>query len=194
MTKKKYKRFVIVVYILALMVFSIITNGCSNESVVSVVVPATESIPGTNPPANQPWSMKAVLVNNKGEALETLELSLNVMIWEQEDGRNYYSATFNYPENVYNSISGVMPYPSDENAYTCCTGFGYEKGSQSSSEAILFYFGLDLEKECFIMDIDDGQDVYLIAHTSPDADITALWEYFQPFIHMVPDQFPEVIG
>ena len=63
-----------------------------------------------------------------------------------------------------------------------------------ASEAIQFYFGLDLEKECFIMDIDDGQDVYLLASRSPDADVAALWAHFQDFIDMVPDHFPTIIG
>lgn len=138
--------------------------------------------------------MQAALVNDKGEVLETTELTAKVMVWDQGDGRDYYNVTFDYPEDVYNTAPGVMPYPTDDMAYTCCAGFGYEKGEMQASEAIQFYFGLDLEKECFIMDIDDGQDVYLLASRSPDADVAALWAHFQDFIDMVPDHFPTIIG
>lgn len=142
-----------------------------------------ETPPETTDSLVNTWSMQAALVNNKGEVLETMELSAEVMVWDQ-NGREYYSLNFSYPEDIYNSVSGVMPYPDDENAYTCCYGIGTEKGLEGKSAA-LFYVGFDLAYEAFIVDFDDGQDVYLIAYRSADADLSTLWTHFQDFIAMV---------
>ena len=182
-------------HILALSVLAAALTGCQGgHPIPATAEPTTETIAETTSTSVETWSMQAALVNDKGEVLETTELTAKVMVWDQGDGRDYYNVTFDYPEDVYNTAPGVMPYPTDDMAYTCCAGFGYEKGEMQASEAIQFYFGLDLEKECFIMDIDDGQDVYLLASRSPDADVAALWAHFQDFIDMVPDHFPTIIG
>ena len=193
--KGNHKLLTAILHILALSVLAAALTGCQGGNPIPATAePTTETIAETTSTSVETWSMQAALVNDKGEVLETTELTAKVMVWDQGDGRDYYNVTFDYPENVYNTAPGVMPYPTDDMAYTCCAGFGYEKGETQASEAIQFYFGLDLEKECFIMDIDDGQDVYLLASRSPDADVAALWAHFQDFIDMVPDQFPTIIG
>ncbi len=193
--KGNHKLLTAIQHILALSVLGAALTGCQGGNPIPATAePTTETIAETTSTSVETWSMQAALVNDKGEVLETTELTAKVMVWDQGDGRDYYNVTFDYPENVYNTAPGVMPYPTDDMAYTCCAGFGYEKGEMQASEAIQFYFGLDLEKECFIMDIDDGQDVYLLASRSPDADVAALWAHFQDFIDMVPDHFPTIIG
>lgn len=193
--KGNHKLLTAILHILALSVLAAPLAGCQGGNPIPATAePTTETIAETTSTSVETWSMQAALVNDKGEVLETTELTAKVMVWDQGDGRDYYNVTFDYPENVYNTAPGVMPYPTDDMAYTCCAGFGYEKGEMQASEAIQFYFGLDLEKECFIMDIDDGQDVYLLASRSPDADVAALWAHFQDFIDMVPDHFPTIIG
>ena len=193
--KGNHKLLTAILHILALIVLAAPLAGCQGGNPIPATAePTTETIAETTSTSVETWSMQAALVNDKGEVLETTELTAKVMVWDQGDGRDYYNVTFDYPENVYNTAPGVMPYPTDDMAYTCCAGFGYEKGEMQASEAIQFYFGLDLEKECFIMDIDDGQDVYLLASRSPDADVAALWAHFQDFIDMVPDHFPTIIG
>ena len=193
--KGNHKLLTAILHILALSVLAAALTGCQGGNPIPATAePTTETIAETTSTSVETWSMQAALVNDKGEVLETTELTAKVMVWDQGDGRDYYNVTFDYPEDVYNTAPGVMPYPTDDMAYTCCAGFGYEKGEMQASEAIQFYFGLDLEKECFIMDIDDGQDVYLLASRSPDADVAALWAHFQDFIDMVPDHFPTIIG
>ena len=193
--KGNHKLRTAIQHILALRIRAAALTGCQGGNPIPATAePTTETIAETTSTSVETWSMQAALVNDKGEVLETTELTAKVMVWDQGDGRDYYNVTFDYPENVYNTAPGVMPYPTDDMAYTCCAGFGYEKGEMQASEAIQFYFGLDLEKECFIMDIDDGQDVYLLASRSPDADVAALWAHFQDFIDMVPDHFPTIIG
>lgn len=193
--KGNHKLLTAILHILALSVLAAPLAGCQGGNPIPATAePTTETIAETTSTSVETWSMQAALVNDKGEVLETTELTAKVMVWDQGDGRDYYNVTFYYPEDVYNTAPGVMPYPTDDMAYTCCAGFGYEKGEMQASEAIQFYFGLDLEKECFIMDIDDGQDVYLLASRSPDADVAALWAHFQDFIDMVPDHFPTIIG
>ena len=193
--KGNHKLLTAILHILPLSVLAAALTGCQGGNPIPATAePTTETIAETTSTSVETWSMQAALVNDKGEVLETTELTAKVMVWDQGDGRDYYNVTFDYPENVYNTAPGVMPYPTDDMAYTCCAGFGYEKGEMQASEAIQFYFGLDLEKECFIMDIDDGQDVYLLASRSPDADVAALWAHFQDFIDMVPDHFPTIIG
>ena len=193
--KGNHKLLTAILHILALSVLAAALTGCQGGNPIPATAePTTETIAETTSTSVETWSMQAALVNDKGEVLEITELTAKVMVWDQGDGRDYYNVTFDYPENVYNTAPGVMPYPTDDMAYTCCAGFGYEKGEMQASEAIQFYFGLDLEKECFIMDIDDGQDVYLLASRSPDADVAALWAHFQDFIDMVPDHFPTIIG
>lgn len=193
--KGNHKLLTAILHILALSILAAALTGCQGGNPIPATAePTTETIAETTSTSVETWSMQAALVNDKGEVLETTELTAKVMVWDQGDGRDYYNVTFDYPENVYNTAPGVMPYPTDDMAYTCCAGFGYEKGEMQASEAIQFYFGLDLEKECFIMDIDDGQDVYLLASRSPDADVAALWAHFQDFIDMVPDHFPTIIG
>ena len=193
--KGNHKLLTAILHILALSVLAAALTGCQGGNPIPATAePTTETIAETTSTSVETWSMQAALVNDKGEVLETTELTAKVMVWDQGDGRDYYNVTFDYPENVYNTAPGVMPYPTDDMAYTCCAGFGYEKGEMQASEAIQFYFGLDLEKECFIMDIDDGQDVYLLASRSPDADVAALWAHFQDFIDMVPDHIPTIIG
>lgn len=193
--KGNHKLLTAIQHILALSILAAALTGCQGGNPIPATAePTTETIAETTSTSVETWSMQAALVNDKGEVLETTELTAKVMVWDQGDGRDYYNVTFDYPENVYNTAPGVMPYPTDDMAYTCCAGFGYEKGEMQVSEAIQFYFGLDLEKECFIMDIDDGQDVYLLASRSPDADVAALWAHFQDFIDMVPDHFPTIIG
>ena len=193
--KGNHKLLTAILHILALSVLAAPLAGCQGGNPIPATAePTTETIAETTSTSVETWSMQAALVNDKGEVLETTELTAKVMVWDQGDGRDYYNVTFDYPEDVYNTAPGVMPYPTDDMAYTCCAGFGYEKGEMQASEAIQFYFGLDLEKECFIMDIDDGQDVYLLASRSPDADVAALWAHFQDFIDMVPDHFPTIIG
>lgn len=193
--KGNHKLLTAILHILALSVLAAPLAGCQGGNPIPATAePTTETIAETTSTSVETWSMQAALVNDKGEVLETTELTAKVMVWDQGDGRDYYNVTFDYPENVYNTAPGVMPYPTDDMAYTCCAGFGYEKREMQASEAIQFYFGLDLEKECFIMDIDDGQDVYLLASRSPDADVAALWAHFQDFIDMVPDHFPTIIG
>ena len=193
--KGNHKLLTAIQHILAPSVLGAALTGCQGGNPIPATAePTTETIAETTSTSVETWSMQAALVNDKGEVLETTELTAKVMVWDQGDGRDYYNVTFYYPEDVYNTAPGVMPYPTDDMAYTCCAGFGYEKGEMQASEAIQFYFGLDLEKECFIMDIDDGQDVYLLASRSPDADVAALWAHFQDFIDMVPDHFPTIIG
>lgn len=174
-------------FVLVLCIAAAALAGCQRAEPVAATTEPTET-------GDAPWQMKAVLVNDKGEVLETTELTATVRVWDQGEGRDSYKLTFDYPENIYNSVAGVMPTPDSETPYTCCAGIGYEKGDAQATDAIQFYLGLDLEKKCFIMDMDDGQDVYLIAYTSSDDDAAALWAHFQDFLDMVPAEFPTIIG
>lgn len=183
--------------VLSLFLLVTMLFGCSNN------IPTTPSTEPTTEPTTAPtaeptvmpdnaWAMTAALVDSSGQVLETSELTARVMIWEQE-GRDYYSLGFRYPDGIYNSTSGVMPYPEDETAYTCCSGFRTESGGQGDVTGS-YYVAFDPEKECFIVDFDDGEDLYLIAYRSPDADISALWDHFQDFFTMMPDAFPQIAG
>lgn len=164
----------------------------SNMEIITADDPTEPSTDETTTLPDNTWAMGAVLVNNQGEVLESLELTAKVMIWEQE-GRESYSLSFTYPEDISNSGGGVMPYPEDENGYTCSSGVSIEKGPEGKHTGS-YYVGFDAEKECFIVDFDDGEDVYLIAYRSPDSNISDLWDHFQDFFAMRPENFPKVIG
>lgn len=188
-----------------LLVLAVLLCACVQEP-EPTTVPTTEPTaepttePTTKPttePTTEPtimpdnnWTMCAIVVNDKGEVQETMELTAKVMIWEQE-GRGYYSLSFNYPENIYNSGGGPLPYPENENDYTCCSGVRTEKGT-AGKRAGPYYVAFDLDNECFIVDFDDGEDVYLIAYREPNADNSELWNHFQDFFTMRPENFPSV--
>lgn len=141
-------------------------------------------------PVNTNWKMSAVLVDHRGHVQETLELTAKVMAWIQE-GEICYSLKFLYPENIYNCVSGIIPGADREETYYCGTGTANETGV-TGNRAPSLYAALDLAKECFIADFDDGKDVYLIAFTDANADTAALWAYFQDFIADRPEAFFQV--
>ena len=141
-------------------------------------------------PLNTAWNMTAVLVDQQGQVQITMELTAKVKAWKQE-GELYYALYFHYPETIFNSVSGVIPNADQEIPYHCCGGTGAETGV-AGKRAASFYAAFDLVKECFIADFDDGQDVYLIAYKNLNADLDTLWAYFQDFIEMRPDEFPEI--
>ena len=141
-------------------------------------------------PLNTAWDMQAVLVDAQGKVLETMTLTAKVKAWEQE-GVVCYGLYFHYPETIYNSVSGTVPKVEQGIPYNCCAGTGSETGTAGKRGPSL-YAAFDLEKGCFIADFDDEKDVYLIAYKNSNANVNALWAYFQDFIQMRPAEFPEV--
>lgn len=141
-------------------------------------------------PLNTQWDMTAVLVNAQGQVLETMELTAKVKAWEQE-GEVCYALYFHYPENIYNSVTGILPKAEQGIPYNCCHGTGAETGVAGKRGPSL-YAAFDIAKGCFIADFDDEKDVYLIACKTPNADWNSLWTYFQDFIQMRPEEFPKV--
>lgn len=148
--------------------------------------------PSSTEPTPNLWSMNAALVNQKGEVLETMTLSAEVIFWEQ-DGRNFYKISFDYPDNFNNSASGQTPAPDSDDPFYWGTGSNIEKGI-SGKVRKGFYIGFDPETESFLVDFDDGQDVYLIADRNADLDIQDLWEYYQKHISIIPTEFPTFIN
>ena len=149
-------------------------------------------LPGNYPSGKFQWDLYGCLVNEKGEVQENAELSMKVITWDIEDGSDEFAVRFYYPaDTIYYDVSGTLLDENSQYTYACRPGFGGEKGSDVVAN-YLIYFGLDLENECIIIDFDDGQDIYLIASTDPDADISALWEHFQGFFELRPDEWPIV--
>lgn len=194
-----------------LLILTVLLSACAGEP-EPTIVPTTEPTaapttdptvlptePPTEPPTestglpNNTWTnVSAILVNNEGQVLENLELTVNAMTWE-EDGRGYYNLRFDYPETIHNSGQGVLPYGDYEYPYTCSNGIGAEKGPEGK-HAWTYYVGFDPKMGCFIVDFDDGEDVYLIAYWGMNDDVSALWGHFQDFIAMRPENFPKIIG
>ena len=163
------------------------------QTVRCEMYPMAASEPPKEPatlPYNTWTTVSAVLVNDQGEVQENLELTVNAMTWE-EDGRGYYNLRFDYPETVHNSGQGVLPYGDYEYPYTCSNGIGVEKGPEGK-HAWTYYVGFDPEMGSFIVDFDDGENVYLIAYWGANKDIPALWDHFRDFITMRPENFPNV--
>ena len=143
-------------------------------------------------PLNATWDMTAALVDAHGQVLETMELAAKVKAWEQE-GEVCYALNFHYPETIYNSVTGVVPDAQRGKPYNCCAGTSVETGVDGKRGPSL-YAALDIAKCCFIADFDDEKDIYLIAYKDPNAEVSALWAYFQDFIKMRPAEFPKVYG
>lgn len=141
-------------------------------------------------PLNTQWDMTAVLVDAQGQTVETVDLTAKVKVWEQE-GEVCYALNFLYPENIYNSVTGVVPNAERGKPYNCCAGTGVETGVAGKRGPSL-YIAFDYIKGCFMADFDDGKDVYLIAYKNPNEDVSAIWAYFQDFIQMRPEEFPKV--
>ena len=141
-------------------------------------------------PLNTQWDMTAVLVDAKGQTLETMELTAKIKVWEQE-GEVCYALNFLYPENIYNSVTGVVPNAERGKPYNCCAGTGVETG-EAGKRGPSLYIAFDYIKGCFMADFDDGKDVYLIAYKNPKEEVSAIWAYFQDFIQMRPEEFPKV--
>lgn len=140
-------------------------------------------------PLNTQWDMATVLVDAHGQTLETVELTAKVKVWEQE-GEVCYALNFLYPENIYNSVTGVVPNAERGKPYNCCAGTGVETGEAGKGGPSL-YIAFDYIKGCFMADFDDGKDVYLIAYKNPKEEVSAVWAYFQDFIQMRPEEFPK---
>ena len=145
---------------------------------------------GLQLPMNATWDMTAALVDAQGQVLENMELTAKIKAWEQE-GEVCYALNFLYPENIYNSVTGVVPNAERGKPYNCCAGTSTETGADGKRGPSL-YAALDLEKGCFIADFDDQKDVYLIAYKDSNAGISTLWTFFQDFIQMRPAEFPKV--
>lgn len=177
-----------------LLVLAMLLSACAGESGTNDAAAAestvAQSIDDIQFPVNTEWNMTAVLVDQQGQVQETMELTAKVKAWKQE-GELYYALYFHYPETIFNSVSGVIPNADQEIPYHCCGGTGAETG-EAGKRAVSLYAAFDLVKECFVADFDDGQDIYLIAYKNTDADVDALWAYFQDFIEMRPDEFPEI--
>ena len=141
-------------------------------------------------PLNTQWDMTALLVDAQGQTLETVELTAKVKVWEQE-GEVCYALNFLYPENIYNSVTGVVPNAERGKPYNCCAGTGVETG-EAGKRGPSLYIAFDYIEGCFMADFDDGKDVYLIAYKNPNEDVSAIWAYFQDFIQMRPEEFPKV--
>lgn len=171
----------------SLLALAMMLSACTDQPVEPTDARTLEDIEF---PVNTTWNMTAVLVDRQGQVQETTGLTAKVQAWVQ-DGETYYSLKFLYPENIYNSVFGVIPGADQEQAYYCCAGTATETGEEGKRAPSLCA-ALDLTKECFIADFDDGRDVYLMAFTDPGADITALWAHFQDFIAQRPEAFPKV--
>lgn len=187
---KKVALILSVLLALAMLLSACAAGGPGETTASTTESTAASSIEDIQFPVNTAWNMTAVLVDQQGQVKETMELTAKVKAWEQE-GEIYYALYFHYPENIYNSVSGVIPNTDQGKPYNCCGGTGAETG-EAGKRAASLYAAFDLVKECFIADFDDGEDVYLIAYKNPNADLDALWAYFQDFIEMRPDEFPKV--
>ena len=135
------------------------------------------------------WDMTAAVVDAQGQTLETVDLTAKVKVWEQE-GEVCYALNFLYPENIYNSVTGVVPNAEQGKPYNCCAGTGVETG-EAGKRGPSLYIAFDYIKGCFMADFDDGKDVYLIAYKNPNEEVSAIWAYFQDFIQMRPEEFPK---
>ena len=141
-------------------------------------------------PLNTQWDMTAAVVDAQGQTLDTMALTAKVKVWEQE-GEVCYALNFLYPENIYNSVTGTVPKAEQGKPYSCCAGTSVETG-EAGKRGPTLYIAFDYIKGCFMADFDDNKDVYLIASKDSDAELDALWAYFQDFIQMRPEEFPKV--
>ena len=172
-----------------LLVVMVLLCACGGE-----VEPTTEATVAEEIqlPLNTAWEMSAVLVDAQGNVLENMTLTTKVKAWEQE-GQVNFAFYFHYPENMYNSVTGVVPKPEQSLSYGCSAGTSTETGAAGKRGPSL-YAAFDLYGGCFIADFDDDKDVYLIAYRNPNEDVSALWAYFQDFFQMRPAEFPKVSG
>lgn len=179
----------LVSFIGILLVLTGLLTACGGE-----VEPTTEATVAEEVqlPLNTAWEMNAVLVDAQGNVLETMTLTTKVKAWEQE-GQVNFAFYFHYPENMYNSVTGVVPKPEQSISYGCSAGTSTETGAAGKRGPSL-YAAFDLYGGCFIADFDDDKDVYLIAYRNPNEDVSALWTYFQDFFQMRPAEFPKVSG
>ena len=192
-TSKKATALVVI----AAMLLMAVLSGCQttpapSPSTTPTTVPTETTEPTTVPttvpsestaPDNR-WSMQAVWVDRQGNILETTELTAEVMIWTQDDGGTYYSINFSYPAEMGNGASGVIPADEQDGPYYCCSG--------SNNDMVAFYCAFDPDLESFIVDYDDEKDEYLIAYRSDDHTVSELWNHFQDFFNLMPEDFPTV--
>lgn len=151
----------------------------------------TEPLTYTGIKQDFPWSMQAVLVNDQGEVIEERTLEVEGYYFTDESDRERFHIEFWYTEDVQYDVEPFVPGEDDPFSYVLGTGMALRFRGDKTPEC--FYTGIDLENGCFIIDFNDEQDVYLMAYLAPDTDISLLWEHFQGFFELEPDEFPVII-
>ena len=186
MLKKRFRIGVFsLFFVLLLTLFSAIVSGCQSAS--------SFDQGGAVDGYEETWNMQAVVVDTDGKVMEQTELSVQLVISNQEDGSKFYNLSFDYPDDIYNSIAGIIPATSDnEPAFSWCVGWGHQKDDAQGLVQTPFYLGLDMDKESFLVDFDDGVDVYLIAYRSESTLPSEIWKYFRGLIDTIPKQFPDI--
>lgn len=172
----------------------------SNPSTPNASAPAptqTDPVPSSTPDdpyiLNEIWEMYGAFVNDKGEVVENVKISARVRTWhDEETGYDMYELWFDYPENVYHqSAWPSTPNPNSPYPYPIRDGMSGDR-TDINAPPVWFYVSFDLAKECFIVDFDDGKDVYLMVSKDPNASIAELWEHFQGFFVLHPGEWPEI--
>ena len=170
-----------------------VPTSSANQTVPTV--PGAETMPVI---VKENWDMQAVLVNEKCEVLDTVKITAEVKVWDEPyyDDYHFYDLFFWYPENEYHQARGYVPPNAagdSGNGYTykLTHGFSGVKGDIDSLPTGM-YACFDFENKCFIAEFQEKEGVYLIASTDPDADISALWEHFQGFFELRPDEWPTI--
>jgi hypothetical protein len=141
------------------------------------------------------WNMHIAQLDSNGNVLETGEITAKTSFSPCSDYQYNCSFSFRYQDAAY-TLSGAVrmePKEPDSGKYS----YDFPSGTQykdDDTKGKMFYMGLVPDQQCFILDVDDGKDVYLIGYTDPNADIAALWEYFQGFIENRPAEFPQIVG
>lgn len=138
------------------------------------------------------WDMQIVRVDANGNALESGETTARVVFSPCSDYQYNCSFNFKYQETSHTFSGAVRMNPknpdSDKFSYDIPFGAQYVWDDPVGKA---FSFGLDPNRQCFILDVDDGKDEYLIGYTDANAELADLWAYFQGFIENRPAEFPK---
>ena len=139
----------------------------------------------------QSWQMQAYLVDQNGAVLEQMELPVSYTAWTEENGTFFCLCKFSYPEGTMSQFSGPLALENAAYPYGCLEGFSQEKGMDAGAPAP-FYASFDPQLCAFIIDFDDDQNVYLLAVKDSACSAAQLWQHFQGFFAIRPENFPSV--
>lgn len=170
-------RKVWVLSLLLLAVFSI--AGCSKT-------PASADLEDIH------WQLYGVWVDDKGtvqEAKGTAELSFTASLPTQYEPQSIIkgSAEFTLPDgitwvsdsDIYSIYANLATEHDNQHIYHIS---GYVEYAPASPESVAFT--VSLEDEFVIMSLKNGENLYLVASTDPNADPAEIFAFYDTYVHV----------